>query len=64
MTDGYVGTEECIWAMIFARFPHLFAPFSNDYNGGRYGALEYGNLVCCLQPSFSSPTSHIPLYGP
>ena len=25
LTDGYVGTEECIWAIIFARLPHLFA---------------------------------------
>ena len=25
LTDGYLGTEECIWAIIFARLPHLFA---------------------------------------
>jgi len=27
LTDGYVGTEECIWAIIVKRFPHLFVPF-------------------------------------
>ena len=26
MMDGYVGTEECIWAIIFKRLPHLFSP--------------------------------------
>jgi hypothetical protein len=26
LTDGYAGTEECIWAIIFKRLPHLFAP--------------------------------------
>ena len=30
LTDGYVGTEECIWAIIVKRFPHLFAPFDNN----------------------------------
>ena len=24
LSDGYVGTEECIWAIIHKRFPHLF----------------------------------------
>ena len=33
LTDGYMGTEECIWAMIFARFPHLFAGFDNNSLG-------------------------------
>ncbi len=23
LSDGYLGTEECIWAIIFARFPEL-----------------------------------------
>ena len=30
MTDGYVGTEECIWAIIHKRLPHLFAGFDNN----------------------------------
>ena len=33
LSDGYMGTEECIWAMIFARFPHLFAGFDNNSLG-------------------------------
>ena len=33
LTDGYLGTEECVWAIIFARFPHLFAPFDNNSLG-------------------------------
>lgn len=33
LSDGYLGTEECIWAIIFARFPHLFAPFDNNSLG-------------------------------
>lgn len=24
LADGYMGTEECIWAMVHKRFPHLF----------------------------------------
>lgn len=38
LTDGYVGTEECIWAIIVKRFPHLFAPFDNN------------RWVCRVQP--------------
>lgn len=34
LTDGYVGTEECIWAMVHARFPHLFKSFDNNSLGG------------------------------
>ena len=33
VVDGYMGTEECIWAMIFARFPHLFDGFDNNSLG-------------------------------
>jgi len=33
LMDGYMGTEECIWAMIFARLPHLFAGFDNNSLG-------------------------------
>lgn len=33
LSDGYMGTEECIWAIIFARFPHLFAGFDNNSLG-------------------------------
>ena len=33
MMDGYVGTEECIWAILFRRLPHLFAPFDNNSMG-------------------------------
>jgi hypothetical protein len=33
LSDGYLGTEECVWAMIFARFPHLFAGFDNNSLG-------------------------------
>ena len=33
LTDGYMGTEECIWAMVFARLPHLFAGFDNNSLG-------------------------------
>ena len=25
LSDGYVGTEECIWAFVHRRFPHLFS---------------------------------------
>jgi hypothetical protein len=35
LTDGYIGTEECIWAMVFARFPELFGGhFDNNCCGG------------------------------
>jgi hypothetical protein len=33
LSDGYLGTEECIWAIIFARFPHLFNGFDNNSLG-------------------------------
>lgn len=33
LSDGYLGTEECIWAIIFARFPHLFNAFDNNSLG-------------------------------
>ena len=33
LMDGYMGTEECIWAMVFARLPHLFAGFDNNSLG-------------------------------
>lgn len=33
LTDGYVGTEECIWAIIHKRFPHLFKSSSNNSQG-------------------------------
>jgi hypothetical protein len=33
LTDGYLGTEECIWAIIHARFPHLFNSFDNNSLG-------------------------------
>ena len=29
----YVGTEECIWAIIHKRFPHLFKSSSNNSQG-------------------------------
>lgn len=34
LTDGYIGTEECIWAMIHTRLPHLFNSFDNNSLGG------------------------------
>lgn len=34
LSDGYVGTEECIWAIIHTRFPHLFKSFDNNSLGG------------------------------
>jgi hypothetical protein len=34
LTDGYVGTEECIWAIIHQRFPSLFNSFDNNSLGG------------------------------
>lgn len=37
LTDGYVGTEECIWAMIFARFPHLFGGHFDNNSLGNHG---------------------------
>lgn len=33
MMDGYVGTEECIWAMVHKRLPHLFKSSSNNSQG-------------------------------
>jgi len=33
LTDGYIGTEECIWAMIHTRLPHLFKSFDNNFYG-------------------------------
>jgi hypothetical protein len=33
LTDGYIGTEECIWAMIHTRLPHLFKSFDNNSLG-------------------------------
>jgi hypothetical protein len=33
LTEGYLGTEECIWAMVHARFPHLFKSFDNNSLG-------------------------------
>lgn len=33
LSDGYVGTEECIWAIIHKRFPHLFKSSSNNSQG-------------------------------
>jgi hypothetical protein len=33
MMDGYLGTEECLWAILFKRLPHLFSPFDNNSLG-------------------------------
>lgn len=33
LADGYLGTEECIWAIIYGRLPHLFAGFDNNSLG-------------------------------
>jgi hypothetical protein len=34
LTDGYMGTEENIWAILLQRFPHLFNEFDNNSLGG------------------------------
>lgn len=34
LTDGYLGTEENILAILFARFPELFIGFDNNSRGG------------------------------
>ncbi len=33
LSDGYMGTEENIFAMCFARFPELFAGYDNNQWG-------------------------------
>ena len=33
LADGYVGTEECIWAIVHKRLPHLFKSSSNNSQG-------------------------------
>jgi hypothetical protein len=33
LSDGYMGTEENIFAIAFARFPHLFAGYDNNQWG-------------------------------
>ena len=63
LMDGYMGTEECVWAMIFARFPHLFAGFDNNSlgNHGDNCASFQGNTMeadaidAGTKPKFVSP---------
>jgi hypothetical protein len=48
LSDGYVGTEECIWAIIFARFPYLFAGFDNNSlgnHGDNCASFQKNNMV-------------------
>ena len=59
LTDGYVGTEECIWAIIVKRFPHLFAPFDNNRcgargRGGRGPRLCRGGAMAPSRPSLAA----------
>jgi hypothetical protein len=63
LTDGYLGTEECVWAMIFARFPHLFAGFDNNSLGNhgdncasfQANNMEADDIDAGRKPKFVSP---------
>ena len=64
LTDGYLGTEECVWAMIFARFPHLFAGFDNNSLGNhgdncasfQANTMEADAIDAGTKTKFVSPT--------
>jgi hypothetical protein len=64
LTDGYLGTEECVWAMIFARFPHLFAGFDNNSLGNhgdncasfQANNMEADEIDAGRKPKFVSPS--------
>lgn len=68
MMDGYVGTEECIWAIIHARFPHLFKSFDNNSLGGHgdncasftASKMEEQEVIASKKTAFVSPD--IPKY--
>lgn len=63
LADGYMGTEECIWAMIFARFPHLFAGFDNNSLGNhgdncasfQKNTMEEEEIAAGKRKRFTSP---------
>lgn len=68
LMDGYLGTEECIWAMVHARFPHLFKSFDNNSLGNhgdncasfQASAMEEKEVQSGKQPLHKGPA--IPKY--
>ena len=63
LSDGYVGTEECIWAIIHKRFPHLFKSSSNNSQGNHgdncnsfsLSKQEEAKIVAGQAEAFKSP---------
>jgi hypothetical protein len=58
-----MGTEECIWAIIFARLPHLFDGFDNNSLGNhgdncasfQASTMEAEAIDAGKKPKFISP---------